>query len=98
MRNITELHPVYDSRKSFYGKAFIKENDNVKSLFSYGMEVMKIVTIENQKALFIDPAFNNSQTTLRHSKEFLKQNGYSVTNLDSIKKLAKLDNVQFTNL
>ena len=34
--NIYELYPIYDSRKSFYGKAHVKIiNDNIKYLISH---------------------------------------------------------------
>ena len=67
-----ELLPEHDSAKSFYGKArvVILSPFEVKFLTSYGVEVAKI---ENGQATVFD---TYSQTTLRHIKEFLKQDGF----------------------
>ena len=66
-----KLECVFDSRKSFYGKAIVEENDNKKTLYSYGIEVAEIK----------DGEFNMlwggySQTTYRHVNEFIQQNGF----------------------
>ena len=66
----TELIPRHDSRKSFYKKARVKQEDNKLILISYNTEVC---IIENEKA-HIKGFYSN--TTLRHIKEFLKQNGF----------------------
>lgn len=77
-----ELQPLYDGRKSFYGKAFVErwgiENGMQLVLKSYGTEVAKITPITSigtYPAIF-DVAVNMdalSATTLRHVKEFLAQ-------------------------
>ena len=67
---ITELTPIYDGRKSFYGKAMVSHDGNKRSLLSYGT---KAATIDSAGAVVHD---THSATTLRHIKEFLRQNGY----------------------
>ena len=65
-----ELKPIYDGKKSFYNKAQIKTEDNKTILLSYNTEVC---FIKNNK-VNIKGFYSN--TTLRHIKEFLKQNGF----------------------
>lgn len=62
------LKPEYDSRASFYNKA---ETDDNK-LYSYGTLVAEI--IDGKPVLY--PDWDYSQTTLRHVREWLKQNGF----------------------
>lgn len=73
-----ELFPRYDSRKSFYGKAHITVYPNGrKVLTSYSTEVAEI-TADGKPIVY----GKWSQTTTRHQKEFLKQNGFYVDNID----------------
>lgn len=65
-----ELKPIYDSRKSFYGKATITEDENGKTLTSYSTTVARI------QGDSVKVYGTYSATTLRHIKEFLKQNGF----------------------
>jgi hypothetical protein len=70
------LQPINDSRNSFYNKAEVQETPTKKILFSYGT---KVLTIENGKAKLnnkVEDFLLFSNTTLRHIKEFLKQNGF----------------------
>lgn len=69
---IYSLNCRYDSRQSFYDKA------KVKVLTSYDTPV---ALIEDDK-VYIDELY--SQTTLRHIKEFLKQNGFDALSKDQI--------------
>ena len=86
-----ELLPVYDSRKSFYNKAIIEEeNENIK-LYSYNTLVC---TLSHNNIILndtIDQSLLFSNTTLRHIKEFLKQfyfNGdHNITKKDLLKLL-----------
>lgn len=68
-----ELTAKYDSRKSFYGKAVVREyGDGMKELYSYQTLVARIYpngSVENNLT------FRHSQTTNRHIKEFYLQNG-----------------------
>lgn len=91
----TELKPMYDNRKSFYNKAIVTENamllengtplraDGEKHLYSYGTEVCYI---DNNNKIHLLPKWNFSQTTLRHIKEFLKQNGFKAESKAQIEK------------
>lgn len=75
---LIELQTIYDSRKSFYKKAFVHESDNVKTLYSYET---KVARIKNDKATVFG---TYSMTTLRHIKEFLLQNGFKAENKKQI--------------
>ena len=74
------LNVKYDSRKDFYHKARVKTENGVKILISYQTEVCKIV---NGKP---EVYGEYSQTTMRHIKEFLKQNGFKVDNTKQVLK------------
>lgn len=67
-----ELEPRYDSRKSFYGKATVRTwiATGEKVLRSYNTDVARI---RNGQPIVHG---TYSSTTLRHIKEFLKQNGF----------------------
>ena len=73
-----DLDCRYDSRKSFYGKAKVKESRYnglcLLELYSYGTLVAKIEITTNGKKTYIYMG-NYSQTTTRHQKEFFKQEG-----------------------
>lgn len=81
-----ELTTKYDSRASFYGKARVTEtirnsntgNHNTLVLTSYTTDV---ATIVDGKAKVFG---TYSQTTLRHIKEFLLQNGFKAENSKQI--------------
>lgn len=62
-----DLQAIYDSRKSFYGKAKIFEENGVIYLQSYDTIVSKY---ENG---VVEELGKWSQTTTRHQKEFRKQ-------------------------
>ena len=76
----TELLPQYDSRKSFYKKARVLNENGKLILISYFTQVCYI---ENGKA-FVLGSWSN--TTTRHVKEFLKQNGFVAENSKQILK------------
>lgn len=74
-----DLATRYDSRASFYSKARVEVKDNgTLLLWSYNTNV---ATIKNGKA-FVRGTY--SQTTLRHIKEFLLQNGFRADNSKQI--------------
>lgn len=81
MNNTYELNTVYDSRKSFYGKAKVEETETAKHLISYST---KVASIEGDKAT-VNGTY--SPTTLRHIKEFLKQNGFNADSKAQIEEL-----------
>ena len=70
--HVYELNPMFDSRKSFYGKAVVESNPKTGDLTlrSYGTKVAVI------KAGKLEVFGTHSVTTLRHIKEFMRQNGY----------------------
>ena len=66
---ILELHPNYDSRKSFYGKAKVLiHDDGTIQLQSYNTIVCEIDAENNFNMLWDD----KSNTTSRHINEFKK--------------------------
>lgn len=71
-----ELQAVYDSRKSFYGKAHLIESDEKVELQSYDTIVATYHKNENKFVLHGD----YSPTTLRHQKEFASQLGFDFKN------------------
>jgi hypothetical protein len=74
---VYDMIPQHDARKSFYSKARVDDNGNEKTLYSYNTPVAKIV--DGNVSLL--PKWDSSATTLRHVKEFLKQNGFEATTL-----------------
>ena len=83
-----DLRPKYDSSKSFYGKAWVDiKPDGTQILYSYGTPVCRI---ENGKATLLHKGYlgwSSSATTLRHVKEFLRQNNLEV---GSVRELANM--------
>ena len=77
-----ELYPMYDSAKSFYGKAMLEIENGTTTLYSYCTKVAEVDT-----DLKVAKVFGTySATTLRHIKEFLKQAGYEAKNKSQIEK------------
>ena len=68
-----ELMAKYDSRKSFYKKAYVVMNGDRALLLSYDTPICEA---EGGKLIFDKKYFdedNLTQTTLRHVREFAKQ-------------------------
>ena len=78
-----ELTPKFDSRKSFYGKAKISFEGDRRLLLSYGTPV---AFIEPDRLPVMLDGWDSTQTTLRHVREFLKQNGFKA---DSKKQMQR---------
>lgn len=68
-----KLECIYDTRKSFYGKAIVRETEEGSQLYSYGT---KVAEIKESKVIVYD---TYSQTTLRHIREYLLQNDFEAT-------------------
>ena len=70
-----ELKPVYDGRKSFYGKAVVEDDGVSVTLYSYKTPVCVIDTVGDLgKPMFcLLDKWDYSDTTLRHVREFLRQ-------------------------
>lgn len=77
------LKPVYDSRKSFYNKAVVEENEKEIVLYSYKTKVAVIDKTSNHCKI----TGTYSNTTLRHIKEFLLQNNLSCGSKKEIEKM-----------
>lgn len=73
MEKLTELQCIYDTRQSFYRKAYY---GNVETLHGVGLGLYSYNTlvciIYNNYYILNEYSFY-SQTTTRHVKEFLKQ-------------------------
>lgn len=83
----------YDSRASFYNKARVTEyKDGTQILTSYNT---RVAVIKNDRA-FINGFY--SQTTTRHIKEFLKQNGFKVVNREQLSKDYMIEDSQFDGI
>ena len=65
------LSASYDSRKSFYNKAYYSFDDGIISLYSYNTLVLKYDT--NTKEFIDVEYYPHSMTTNRHVKEFKLQ-------------------------
>ena len=75
------MKPQYDARKSFYNKA---ETDDDK-LYSYGTLVAEI--IDGEPVLY--DKWDYSATTLRHVKDWLRQNGFEAGSKQEIGRMYK---------
>lgn len=84
----TYLQPIYDSRKSFYNKAIVVEDANGKYLKSYETVVARITDKNHGYSIpaYAEVLGTYSQTTLRHIKEFLKQNGFKAESKAQIER------------
>jgi len=72
--SVYELTPQFERRKSFYGKATVRLADNrTKTLYSYGTPVVELDL--KRRELNYYPGVRMSQTTRRHLREFLRQEG-----------------------
>lgn len=80
VNDMSELEPIYDSRKSFYGNAKEREEDGKTILTSYSTDV---AYIKDGKP-FVNGSYSN--TTARHIKEFLKQHGFKAETTKQILK------------
>lgn len=69
------LKPIYDSKPSFYNKAVVYEDGDIKKLKSYET-IVSIITGDTVEVLAGAHKKALGCTTLRHIKEFLKQNGH----------------------
>ncbi len=73
-----ELKPIYEDRKSYYGKAKIYDVKDSKVLVSYSTPIAVYKDGELFK-LQSNDSYTLSWTTMRHLREFEKQMGCKVT-------------------
>ena len=78
-----ELTPKFDSRKSFYGKANVVVADGISTLYSYDTPVATMG--QGRYPTLLGP-WDSTQTTLRHVKEFLKQNDFAADTLEQMRR------------
>ena len=76
------LETVYDDRQSFYNKARVEEEGNKSTLFSYEVPVAKI----EDGNVTLSPSWSYSNTTIRHVREFLRQEGKLPTTIEGAEK------------
>ncbi|MDD7731250.1 MAG: hypothetical protein PT942_03130 [Eubacteriales bacterium] len=74
-----ELKPIYDTQKSFYGKAQVEATTDTATLYSYGTAIMTYNKVDDDLTLIWG---DWSRTTGRHINEFLKQ----YTNINGMNK------------
>lgn len=74
MRNKKELKCIYDKCNSFYEKAFFVFNNDNNIYFLYSYNTIVAYINEDGGVYITDNNKHLTQTTLRHIKEFLKQN------------------------
>lgn len=85
-----ELYPMFDNRKSFYGKALVCiTDDNIKYLKSYNLTIAAV----KDGQCYCDGIF--SLTSTRHTKEFFKQETgrtYTTNQLKQLPSISALHN------
>lgn len=77
-----DLRPEYDSRQSFYGKARVEDNGNEVTLYSYNTPICMID--RTRGVITFTEYYSYSQTTRRHLREFLYQNGIDINLKDIV--------------
>lgn len=93
MRNKYYLECEYDTRTSFYKKAYVEEIESsrvlTKELISYDTLVANYVNYKGDREVF-EYFGKYSQTTTRHQKEFFRQLGLSEKEIKQLFKNGKL--------
>lgn len=80
---VYSLRPEHERRQSYYGKAYVEtDNHGTSTLYSYNT---KVAEIKNDEVTLFS-AWDQSVTTLRHVKEFLKQNGFRAETMAQIRR------------
>lgn len=79
---IVDLNPMFDGHKSFYGKAKVVVDYDGTRIWLLSYDTM-VAFITDGIATVVD---TYSATTLRHIKEFLKQNGFKAESKAQIMK------------
>ena len=96
INDMAYLNPRKDRRASFYNKAEYFTNDNGDTvLHSYGTPVCRV---NADGSLYFYPAWDYSQTTLRHVKDFIYQfTDYNFNSKGEIEKYIKENNAMISN-
>jgi hypothetical protein len=94
MIDLVELIPKFDGAQSFYRKAFCRkeyeDGREVTALYSYDVRIATIDCRTQKIRIAFDERWD-SQTTLRHIKEFIRQQTHGG-------KLTKDDLLKFDSL
>jgi hypothetical protein len=85
-----ELVPIFDNRRSFYGKAIVYHRDDGVHLYSYRTHVCSVIDNVYGKRFRLFDGWDCSPTTLRHVKEFLRQHGFQVDSKKEIEEMHEL--------
>lgn len=92
---IAELQTKYDTRQSFYRKAFTETYDKEDTLnidlLSYGKLVANYVKYRKENKEVFEYFGNYSQTTTRHQKEFFRQMGLNDKEIKELIKNGRLE-------
>ena len=92
---IYDLECRYDTRKSFYGKAKVREWEDelskTYSLYSYNTFVALYTEDKMSNLKIYNYLGKYSQTTTRHQKEFFKQHGLSDNEIKQLMKSGVLE-------
>lgn len=91
---VYDLDCRYDSRKSFYGKAVVREYETAlvrhMELVSYSTLVANYVYYKDENKRVFEWFGSYSQTTTRHQKEFFKQLGLGDKEIKELKEKGRL--------
>lgn len=77
-----ELMTQYDARQSFGHKAIVHVDGNNSVLYSYETPVARI----NNGKVELSPSWSYSDTTIRHVREYLRQEGKLPTTIEGAEK------------
>lgn len=93
MENTYYLQPEYSSQRSFYRKAYVMIEDNKKSLYSYNT-LIAVIYREDDTHIFLTKNWDYSMTTLKHLKEFFRQNNMKIYSKKDITNLIKDNTIE----
>ena len=79
---IYELTTRYDARQSFGHKAIVQVEGENSVLYSYETPVARIINGKVE----LSPSWNYGDTTVRHVREYLRQNGKLPTTIEGAEK------------
>lgn len=86
MREIFEMHPQYEKTESYYGKAKIIADKNMRFLWSYS-DLTASYNVDTKELRILFNRGDMPPTTLRHLKEFARQYGYVMDENGMFKRL-----------
>ena len=87
MREVFEMHPVYENTSGYYGKAKIVADGIMRYLYSYA-DLAASYNMDTKEFKILFSRGEIPPTTIRHLREFANQYGYL---LDGNLQLTKKD-------